>query len=703
MTQSNTLKGIVFINGKPIYTYNKALTILELGSFYGINIPRFCYHARLSIAGNCRMCLVEIYKSFKPVIACSTPISDGMEVYTDTALIKHSREHVLEFLLINHPLDCPICDQGGECDLQDQAIIYGSDRGRFRETKRSVQDKYMGPFIKTIMTRCIHCTRCIRFTSEIAGEPILGTHGRGKNTEIGMYIERAVTSIFSGNLIDICPVGALTSKPFAFSARSWELRPVDSIDILDTLGNFIRIDTRGSEIVRISPRYNRNLDEEWISDKIRFCYDGLKTQRLTVPLLRKSTISGQRSYISISWQQSFQLISQLILQTLISSSSLKGFKFALGDLIDVETTLLLKDITHSLGVEAIPLSPAAKISNNDLRGNYLFNTKVKYMDTINLYFIVATNVVWEAPILSLKISRNVSTIKRDFMKLIGYIGPNLGSNNFFAYKHMGLCNSILIAILEGRHYFSTYITLIKNNVFFSNSLFCDNFPILVHFINKITNCKMPVNIIQKNINSIAAKEFNVEASHMFFNKFIKKHRVDILYVVGNTNTSVHHLAHTYLIYQGHHGDENATNAFLLLPSSTFTEKSSLYLTNEGVCNHTRQATLSPGVAKSDFDILLALSLYCNFNTTFKKPNELLLYLTSRGLFNISFSHFSNNITAILTKQAKATMPLNQINRFASVKPSIYNFYSTDIISRKSRILQLALNRKREHNFYDLRY
>jgi len=294
----------IYINGikKKV---NFVVTILQVLLQFKLDIPRFCYHERLSIAGNCRMCMVEVFKSFKPVIACATPIAKDIQIFTETALVKNAREHVLEFLLINHPLDCPICDQGGECDLQDQTDVFGSDRGRFKEKKRSVKDKYFAPLIKTIMTRCIHCTRCVRFSVEVAQTFVLGLTGRGKNAEINTYASPTYvsTSILSGNLVDICPVGALTSKPYAFTARSWELKSYDSYDLLDALCTPIRIDVKGSEIMRILPRFNYDLNDEWITDTIRYCFDSLKKQRIVIP-----SIYINKHTLFISWVKAITLL-----------------------------------------------------------------------------------------------------------------------------------------------------------------------------------------------------------------------------------------------------------------------------------------------------------------------------------------------------------------------------------------------------------
>ena len=308
-------------------------SVLQACEVLGLEIPRFCFHERLLIAGNCRMCLVEIEKSPKPQASCAIPVMPGMKVFTNTPLVKKAREGVLEFPLLNHPLDCPICDQGGECDLQDQAMIYGSDRSRFMEKKRGVEDKNLGPLIKTIMTRCIHCTRCVRFATEVAGVEVLGTTARGIDTEIGTYVEKMFKSELSGNVIDLCPVGALTSKPYAFTSRPWELRVTESIDTLDSVGSNIRIDARGTEIMRIVPRLNEDINEEWISDKTRFAYDGLKRQRLTQPLIRKD---GKLT--PVDWLEAFTFIAKKL--KTVDNQNIAG---VLGGSVDVETAFALKE------------------------------------------------------------------------------------------------------------------------------------------------------------------------------------------------------------------------------------------------------------------------------------------------------------------------------------------------------------------------
>ena len=321
----------ITINGKDI-EFESGMTILQACEVAGAEIPRFCYHERLSIAGNCRMCLVEMDKSRKPIASCAMPAAEGMIIKTNTEMVENARKGVMEFLLANHPLDCPVCDQGGECDLQDQSLYYGVDKSRFSENKRFVSEKYMGPLIKTQMTRCIHCTRCVRFATEVAGVPEIGAIGRGENMEITTYLEKSMESELSGNVIDLCPVGALTSKPYAFSARPWELKKTESIDVLDAVGSNIRVDTYGWEVKRILPRLNENINEEWISDKTRYSCDGLLKQRLDTPYIKKDN-----KLIKSSWDEAIEIIVKKINET--EKSQIAGH---LGDLVSLETTLAFK-------------------------------------------------------------------------------------------------------------------------------------------------------------------------------------------------------------------------------------------------------------------------------------------------------------------------------------------------------------------------
>ncbi|KAL8211276.1 hypothetical protein R6Q57_005713 [Mikania cordata] len=370
----------VFVDGYPV-KIPKGMTVLQACSVAGVDIPRFCYHDRLSIAGNCRMCLVEVEKSPKPVASCAMPALPGMKIKTDTQIAKKAREGVMEFLLMNHPLDCPICDQGGECDLQDQSMAFGSDRGRFTETKRSVVDKNLGPLVKTVMTRCIQCTRCVRFATEIAGVQDLGMLGRGSGEEIGTYVEKLMTSELSGNVIDICPVGALTSKPFAFKARNWELKGTETIDVTDAVGSNIRIDSRGPEVMRIVPRLNEEINEEWISDKSRFCYDGLKRQRLNDPMIRDS--DGR--FKPVSWRDALAVVAEVIRQ--VKPEEIVGVA---GKLSDAESMMLLKDFLNKMGSNNVWCEGNGKNVNADLRSGYLLNSSISGLEKADCFLLVGT-------------------------------------------------------------------------------------------------------------------------------------------------------------------------------------------------------------------------------------------------------------------------------------------------------------------------
>jgi NADH dehydrogenase (ubiquinone) Fe-S protein 1 len=385
----------IYVNNFKVFVQPNT-TILEACESIGIEIPRFCYYEKLSIAGNCRMCLVEVEKSPKPVVSCAMPVMDGMKVFTDTPLVKKAREGVLEFLLLNHPLDCPICDQGGECDLQDQALTFGTDRSRFYDFKRGVEDKNIGPIIKTIMTRCIHCTRCVRFASEIAGIGDLGTTARGTNTEIGTYIEKVFQSELSGNIIDLCPVGALTSKPYAFIARPWELKTVDSIDISDAIGSNIRIDYKETEIVRILPRLNEEINEEWISNKTRFMYDGLKHQRLVRPYIK-----AINNLMVSNWVDSLSLIKIIFESKVFSKKNIVGICGANNDL---ETLVSFKNFINSLGSENIGFERNLNI-NNTYSFNYKFNMDTTKIENSDFCLLIGINPRYEGSLLNVRLRK----------------------------------------------------------------------------------------------------------------------------------------------------------------------------------------------------------------------------------------------------------------------------------------------------------
>ncbi|HJN04198.1 MAG TPA: NADH-quinone oxidoreductase subunit NuoG, partial [Alphaproteobacteria bacterium] len=425
------------IDGTEI-TVENGLTVMQACEQAGVEIPRFCYHDRLSIAGNCRMCLVEIERSPKPVASCAMPAADGMVVLTNTESVKKAREGVMEFLLINHPLDCPICDQGGECDLQDQAMAYGRGSNRFAENKRAVRDKNLGPLVKTIMTRCIHCTRCIRFASEIAGVPELGAIGRGEHMEITTYVEGALTSELSGNLIDLCPVGALTSKPYAFSARSWELTKTESIDVHDAVGSSIRVDSRGQAVMRVLPRPHEDLNEEWISDKTRFAVDGLARQRLD-----RAYVRDQGKLRAATWSEAFARIADRV-------RGVEGSRIAAlaGDLADAESIYALKGLMGSLGSANLDCRLDGAALDPRVRASYLFNTTIAGIENADACLLVGTNPRWEAPLINARLRKRY--LMGGFP--VGVIGPAVDLT--YRTESLGAGPETLAGILAGNHSFA---------------------------------------------------------------------------------------------------------------------------------------------------------------------------------------------------------------------------------------------------------
>ncbi|KAK6127421.1 hypothetical protein DH2020_038842 [Rehmannia glutinosa] len=418
----------VFVDGYPV-KIPKGMTVLQACEIAGVDIPRFCYHSRLSIAGNCRMCLVEVEKSPKPVASCAMPALPGMKIKTDTPLAKKAREGVMEFLLMNHPLDCPICDQGGECDLQDQSMAFGSDRGRFTEVKRSVVDKNLGPLVKTVMTRCIQCTRCVRFATEVAGVQDLGMLGRGSGEEIGTYVEKLMTSELSGNVIDICPVGALTSKPFAFKARNWELKGTESIDVTDAVGSNIRIDSRGPEVMRIVPRLNEDINEEWISDKTRFFYDGLKRQRLNDPMIR----GADGRFKTLSWRDALAVVAEVIHQ--VKPEEIVGVA---GKLSDAESMMALKDFLNTMGSNNIWCEGNGSNPNADLRSGYIMNTGINGLEKADVFLLV------EAAMVNARIRKTVRATNAK----VGYVGPPADFN--YDHEHLAQAAALDLGLVPNR-------------------------------------------------------------------------------------------------------------------------------------------------------------------------------------------------------------------------------------------------------------
>ena len=581
------------------------LTVLQACELAGKEIPRFCYHERLSVAGNCRMCLVEMEKAPKPIASCAMPVGEGMKIKTDSEMVKKARHGVMEFLLINHPLDCPICDQGGECDLQDQAMGYGFDRSRYLETKRAVDDKNFGPLVKTIMTRCIHCTRCVRFATEVAGVPELGATGRGETMEIGTYVEKALSSELSGNIIDLCPVGALTSKPYAFVARPWELKKTESIDVTDALGSNIRVDARGSEILRVLPRVNEDVNEEWISDKARFSYDGLLRQRLDKPYVRHD---GKLR--PASWDEAFAAITAKL-------NGLDGKKLAAiaGDLADCESMFALKSLMTSLGSPNLDCRQDGSAVGEGARSGYLFNSTVAGIEQADAILLVGTNPRLEAAVLNARIRKRFLTGKVK----IAVVGPEAD----LTYKHQnfGSNPAILSQIAAGTHAFAETLKQAQKPMLIIGSgalARADGAAILASARSVAETCGLikdgwnGFNVLHRAASRVGGLDlgFLPGAGGRGTDSILEgasSDAIEVVYLLGADEIDMKRLGKAFVIYQGHHGDAGAARADVILPGAAYTEKDGTYVNTEGRVQRAQRATFPLGDAREDWTILRALS------------------------------------------------------------------------------------------------
>lgn len=587
------------MDGEP-QTILKGSTVLQACDAAGVEIPRFCYHPKLSIAGNCRMCLVEVEKAPKPVASCAMPAMPGMKIKTNTPMVKKAREGVMEFLLLNHPLDCPICDQGGECDLQDQSLVYGSDRGRFLEYKRSVEDKNLGPLVKTVMTRCIHCTRCVRFAKEIAGVEDLGVTGRGRDSEIGTYIERVMVSEVSGNVIDLCPVGALTSKPFAFKARNWELKGTESIDVTDSIGANIRVDSRGTEVLRITPRLNEEVNEEWISDKARFSYDGLKRQRLFAPMIR-SKASGKLEVAS--WPEALEAAAEAL-------HDVKGEEIlaVAGKLSDAEAVVSLKDFLLRLGCSNFAFEGDWPELDADLRSAYLLNSTLAGVEEADVALLVGTDPRSEAPLLNLRLRKGVvgRTLK------VANIGSPLDLT--YACENLGGGAGTLLEIAEGRHPFAAELAKAKRPLVIVGAgiLSRDDRDTILSALHVIADHGGVVKEGWNGFNLLHLSAGRVAGLDIGFLPGVKaavnKIPPKLVYLLGADEVDPSSFASdSVVIYQGHHGDKGASLANIVLPGAAYTEKEATYVNTEGRVQLTRAAVPVVGSSRDDWKIIRALS------------------------------------------------------------------------------------------------
>jgi len=583
-------------------------TLLQACEAAGAEIPRFCYHERLSIAGNCRMCLVEVKGTPKPVASCAWGVRDCRpgpkgelpEISTRSPMVKKAREGVMEFLLINHPLDCPICDQGGECDLQDQAMGYGVDTSRFAENKRAVEDKYIGVLVKTSMNRCIQCTRCVRFSTEICGVPEMGLTGRGEDVEITTYLESALTSELQGNLADICPVGALTSKPYAFAARPWELGKTQSIDVMDAVGSAIRVDTRGREVMRILPRINENVNEEWISDKTRHIVDGLRTQRLDRPYIRDN---GKLR--AATWPEAFAAIAAKV-----ARSDGKRIGAVAGDLAAVEEMFALKQLLTAFGSVNIATQNGGAFDSKAGRASYIFNPSIAGIDQADALLIVGSNPRKEASVLNARIRKRWRTGQLK----IGVIGDK--ADLTYDYDHLGAGTDTLTDLAAGKHSFADVLKGAKNPIVLVGAGVAarhDGAAVLAAVaklasdIGAIKDGWNGFGVLHTAASQVGALDIGFAPGEggLTAAQMTTFGTLDVLFSLGADD--IKPADGTFVVYIGTHGDQGAHRADVILPGAAYTEKAGIYVNTEGRVQMANRAAFPPGDAREDWAIIRALS------------------------------------------------------------------------------------------------
>ena len=651
-------------------------TVLHACEAAGVEIPRFCYHDRLSIAGNCRMCLVDMERAPKPIASCAMPAGDGMVIRTDTDRVKKAREGVMEFLLINHPLDCPICDQGGECDLQDQAMGYGLDGSRYAENKRAVENKHMGPLISTVMTRCIHCTRCVRFATEIAGVPELGAIGRGESMEITTYLEKSMASELSANVIDLCPVGALTSRPYAFAARPWELDKVETIDVMDALGSNIRVDARGAQVMRVLPRLNEDINEEWISDKTRYAIDGLRRQRLDQPYVR-----GRDGRLHpVSWDEALKTAG-------VKLRKAKAGRIAAiaGNQVDAEAIYALKSLMTRLDSPNIDCrQDGAKIGG--ARAGYLFNSSVAGIDDADALLIIGSNPRLEAAVLNARIRRNWLHSRMP----VGVVGPK--SELTYDADFLGDDPALLEAIATGKHKFSAKLKKASRPMIIigMGALTRKDGGAMLAKARQIAETYGVVTADWNGFNVLHNAAARVGGLDLGFTpgrggmdiaamgKASQAGKLDVIWLLGADEIDFTPFENSFVIYQGHHGDAGAHHADLVLPGAAYTEKDGIYVNTEGRVQYASRAAFPPGDAREDWSIIRAVSGAVGKSIGLDTLVEL------RGALCAEFPHFA---------KADQIMPAKWVNFGSRAKLSsvpvttaLDNFYMTCAISRASETM-----------------
>lgn len=655
----------------------EGLTVLQACEKAGVEIPRFCYHEKLSIAGNCRMCLVEMEKSPKPVASCAMPAAEGMNIKTNTAFVEKARKGVMEFLLANHPLDCPVCDQGGECDLQDQSMFYGVDKSRFKENKRAVPEKNMGPLIKTQMTRCIHCTRCVRFATEVAGVPELGAIGRGEDMQITTYLEQSMQSELSANVVDLCPVGALTSKPYVFEARPWELKKTETIDVMDAIGSNIRVDTYDWEVKRVLPIINEDINEEWISDKTRYACDGLLNQRLDAPFIK---YNGK--FEKASWEEVYKIIKSKFENT--SKEKVCGF---VGDLTNMETGYIFKEFfDRTLDSQNYESRSDNRFIDIRKRENYLFNSTINGIEESDLIFLIGTNPRYEATILNARIRKSYLNNNTKIISL-----NDLGDLTY-PYESLDGKTKTLKDIFDGNHEISKKIIDANNPmIIIGESLL--NLGSSQYFFNSIKNFLTQnkkiseewnsFNILSCDASTVGNYDLGIINESNDLLEDLQNHKFDIVYLMGQDNLNFDK-KDEFIIYQGSHGDKGAEIADIILPGSAYTEQDGYFTNLEGKIQKAYKASYPPGDAKEDWQII----------------NELAELMNNRKLFNDKEeleSSMLNYINLQKEKQINDEDKANKIdeNEFQDelLKVNVKDYYFSNVIARSSKTMIECNNSK----------
>jgi len=683
---ASTQKLECFIDGKKVLV-DPGTTVLQAAAMVGVEIPRFCYHDRLSIAGNCRMCLVEVEKSAKPVAACAMPVMNGWKVKTNSDFTRKAREGVMEFLLVNHPLDCPICDQGGECDLQDQSMAFGTDRSRFTDAefggKRAVEDKNIGPLVKTIMTRCIHCTRCVRFSSEVAGVEDLGTTGRGNNMQIGTYVEKMLMSELSGNVIDLCPVGALTSKPYAFMARPWETRKTESVDVMDSVGSNIVVTHRTGEVLRIMPRMNEEINEEWLSDKSRFACDGLKRQRLTAPMLK----GPDGNLGPVSWEDAIVAVAKML-----DSTPPENIAAVAGGLADAESLMALKDLMNRLGSEALCTEETfpMEAGGTDMRSNYLLNTGIAGVEEADLVLLVGANPRFDAPVFNARLRKCWIHNELD----LAMVGPKVDLT--YDYDHLGDSTEVLEQLAAGTHPFNERLAAAKNPVVIvgSEALQRADSGAVMRSVQQIADkartssgCGSDwrvLNVLHRVASQVAALDLGYKAG--VTEALAAKPKVLWLHGAdGGSLTREDIPEDCFVVYLGHHGDQGAAIADCVLPGAAYTEKQGTYVNMEGRAQQTYPALSPPGEARVDWKIIRVISEVVDEKLPYDKISELRARMAEVSPNLVRYGNLEPANFFAQSLSLANTVPVAPLSTepLDVSKKVLEEFYQTDSISRAS--------------------